>query len=109
MASSAAPAPSIHAALLLFHRTVGPIYREAQAKYGRFADLSTVLDAVTPPLLEAGLVLTQTLADGSNASQVLVTTLTHAGSGEQLQSSFPIPSLDQLLERNHALRLEVLH
>ena len=49
---------SIHAALLQFHSLVGPIFKGSQAKYGKFADLSTVLEAITPPLLQAGLVLT---------------------------------------------------
>ena len=49
---------SIHTALLQFHSLVGPIFKGSQAKYGKFADLSTVLEAITPPLLQAGLVLT---------------------------------------------------
>jgi len=48
-------------ALLAFHRHVGPIFKGTEAKYGKFADLRTVLEAVTPPLLDQGLVLTQTL------------------------------------------------
>ena len=100
---------SIHAALLQFHSLVGPIFRGSQAKYGKFADLSTVLEAITPPLLQAGLVLTQTLTPSEDdGGQRLITTLTHAGSSQQLSSSVPIPCLDQLLARHHQLRLEVL-
>ena len=100
---------SIHAALLQFHGLVGPIFKGSQAKYGKFADLSTVLEAITPPLLQAGLVLTQTLTPSEDdGGQRLITTLTHAGSSQQLSSSVPIPCLDQLLARHHQLRLEVL-
>lgn len=100
---------SIHAALLQFHSLVGPIFKGSQAKYGKFADLSTVLEAITPPLLQAGLVLTQTLTPSEDdGGQRLITTLTHAGSSQQLSSTVPIPCLDQLLARHHQLRLEVL-
>ena len=100
---------SIHAALLQFHSLVGPIFKGSQAKYGKFADLSTVLEAITPPLLQAGLVLTQTLTPSEDdGGQQLITTLTHAGSSQQLSSTVPIPCLDQLLARHHQLRLEVL-
>ena len=100
---------SIHAALLQFHGLVGPIFKGSQAKYGKFADLSTVLEAITPPLLQAGLVLTQTLTPSEDdGGQRLITTLTHAGSSQQLSSSVPIPCLEQLLARHHQLRLEVL-
>jgi hypothetical protein len=100
---------SIYAALLQFHSLVGPIFKGSQAKYGKFADLSTVLEAITPPLLQAGLVLTQTLTPSEDdGGQQLITTLTHAGSSQQLSSTVPIPCLDQLLARHHQLRLEVL-
>ena len=100
---------SIHIALLQFHSLVGPIFKGSQAKYGKFADLSTVLEAITPPLLQAGLVLTQTLTPSQeDGGQRLITTLTHAGSSQQLSSTVPIPCLDQLLARHHQLRLEVL-
>lgn len=100
---------SIHAALLQFHGLVGPIFKGGQAKYGKFADLSTVLEAITPPLLQAGLVLTQTLIPSEDdGGQRLITTLTHAGSSQQLSSTVPIPCLEQLLARHHQLRLEVL-
>jgi hypothetical protein len=100
---------SIHAALLQFHGLVGPIFKGSQAKYGKFADLSTVLEAITPPLLQAGLVLTQTLTPSEDdGGQRLITTLTHAGSSQQLSSTVPIPCLEQLLARHHQLRLEVL-
>ncbi|MEB3277251.1 MAG: hypothetical protein VKM92_09835 [Cyanobacteriota bacterium] len=95
-------------ALLAFHRNVGPIRKQSEAKYGAFADLRTVLEAVTPPLLEQGLVLTQTLEPSADGSCLLHTTLSHAPSGERIASSCPIPSLQGLLERVHELRGQVL-
>lgn len=104
-------------ALLAFHRHVGPIFKGTDAKYGKFADLRTVLDAVTPPLLEQGLVLTQTLtadptrADplGAGAVTLLRTQLLHAPSGQELSSNLALPTLDTLLARLHDLRLAALN
>ena len=57
-------------ALLAFHRHVGPIFKGTEAKYGKFADLHAVLEVVTTPLLDQGLLLTQTLEEkGGSASQ----------------------------------------
>ena len=75
--------------LLAFHRHVGPIFKGTDAKYGKFADLLTVLDAVTPPLLEQGLVLTQTLLAGPGDVTLLRTQLLHAPSGQELTSIWP--------------------
>ncbi len=58
-------------ALLAFHRHVGPIFKGTEAKYGKFADLHAVLEVVTTPLLDQGLLLTQTLEEkGGCASQM---------------------------------------
>ena len=58
-------------ALLAFHRHVGPIFKGTEAKYGKFADLHAVLEVVTTPLLDQGLLLTQTLDEkGGCASQM---------------------------------------
>ena len=57
-------------ALLAFHRHVGPIFKGTEAKYGKVADLHAVLEVVTTPLLDQGLLLTQTLEEkGGSASQ----------------------------------------
>lgn len=57
-------------ALLAFHRHVGPIFKGTEAKYGKFADLHAVLEVVTTPLLDQGLLLTQTLEEkGGCANQ----------------------------------------
>jgi hypothetical protein len=94
--------------LLAFHRHVGPIFKGTDAKYGKFADLLTVLDAVTPPLLEQGLVLTQTLTASSGDATMLRTQLLHAPSGQELTSDLALPTLDSLLARLHDLRLAAL-
>lgn len=99
---------SLPLALLAFHRHVGPIRKQSEAKYGAFADLRTVLETITPSLLDQGLVLTQTLEPGAEGSCLLHTTLSHAPSGERLTSSCPIPTLEGLLEWVHALRSQVL-
>jgi hypothetical protein len=114
-ASAAAPEQettypqSLELALLAFHRTIGPIRKSSEAKYGKFADLNTVLEAVTPVLAEQGLLLTQSIAENSRAgSCLLITRLVHAPSGEDVSSSCPIPTLQELLDRVHQLRSEVL-
>jgi hypothetical protein len=94
--------------LLAFHANVGPIYKASQAKYGAFADLQTVLEAVTPALLDQGLVLSQRLIPGPDGSTLLRTSLIHAPSGETLDSEWLIPNLDDLLGRVHALRQQVI-
>lgn len=99
---------SLPLALLAFHRHVGPIRKQSEAKYGAFADLRTVLETITPSLLDQGLVLTQTLEPGAEGSCLLYTTLSHAPSGERISSSCPIPTLEGLLEWVHALRSQVL-
>jgi hypothetical protein len=109
----AAPAPeapfpaSLGLSLIQFHRNVGPILKGSKAKYGKYANLHALLAAVTPHLCEQGLVLSQTIEDAAPA-QVLVTTLSHVVSGEQLRSAVQIPTLDALLERAHAVRLQAL-
>lgn len=121
-------------ALLAFHRHVGPIFKGTEAKYGKFADLHAVLEVVTTPLLDQGLLLTQTLeekggcasqapagasahpfgspvgggaADGgtSGGQSLLRTQLLHAPSGESISSVVPLPTLNGMLGRLHELRV----
>ena len=68
-------------ALIGFHEAVDKIEKNAQANYGKFADLANVLSTVTPALHANGLAITQTFLDDS-----LITTLHHE-SGETLSSS----------------------
>ena len=124
-------------ALLAFHRHVGPIFKGTEAKYGKFADLHAVLEVVTTPLLDQGLLLTQTLeekggcatkapagasahpfgspiagstADGGHTcgQSLLRTQLLHAPSGESISSVVPLPTLNGMLGRLHDLRVLAL-
>ena len=124
-------------ALLAFHHHVGPIFKGTEAKYGKFADLHAVLEVVTKPLLDQGLLLTQTLeekvgsatqasagasahpfgspvagstADGGDAcgQSLLRTQLLHAPSGESISSVVPLPTLNGMLGRLHELRVLAL-
>ena len=74
----------ITAALAAFHQTVGTIEKSARAQYGNFADLSTVLSAITPALSKHGLALVQTF-DIQEGEDILVSRLYHT-SGETIQS-----------------------
>lgn len=71
-------------ALCDFHSKVSTIHKLTKAQYGLFADLQTVLSAVTPALCECGLAVTQTFNGGD-----LITTLHHT-SGETVTSSAPL-------------------
>ena len=73
------------AALIEFHKSVGPIRELSQAQYGAYADLQTVLAAVTPALFEQGLIISQTFRD----EHQLITTLAHV-SGETMESVTPL-------------------
>jgi hypothetical protein len=99
---------SLALSLLAFHRCVGPIVKGTEAKYGKFADLRTVLDAVTPVLLEQGLVLSQVIEHHSDGTPLLKTRLIHAPSGEEQVSELRLPDLDEQLSRLHQLRLAAL-
>ncbi len=77
-------------ALVAFHKAVPSITKDAKAQYGKFADLATVLTAVTPALWKNGLTCPQTFepsADGTKT--ILITTLCHT-SGEFIQSRLPM-------------------
>ena len=78
------------AALCAFHKDVGAIHKSAQAQYGKFADLATVLSSVIPPLAKNGLVITQVFQPASEGSEpLLITTLRHV-SGETVESVLPL-------------------
>ena len=77
-------------ALCKFHADVATIHKAATAQYGKFADLATVLSAVTPPLAKNGLVITQIFQPGAEGSEpLLITTLRHV-SGETVESVLPL-------------------
>ena len=75
-------------ALATFHRSVGTIHKNSKAQYGKYADLADVLSAISTPLADAGLAVTQTftVAEGQT---LLRTTLRHIG-GETVDSDMPL-------------------
>jgi len=79
---------SLAAALAKFHRQVGPIHEKSKAQYGNYADLADVLSAISTPLSDAGLAVTQTFIP-TEGSTILRTTLRHIG-GETVDSDLPL-------------------
>lgn len=76
-------------ALVNFHKEVGTIHKNANAQYGKFADLANVLSTVIPPLANNGLVLTQSFEPSEGLEPNLVTTLRHV-SGDSIESKIPL-------------------
>ena len=76
-------------ALVSFHKTVPAIGKTANAQYGKFADLETVLSTVTPHLIKNGLVVSQTFEPSEGVDPILVTKLLHV-SGAELVSRLPM-------------------
>lgn len=94
---------SITAALAAFHKDVSTIEKTARAQYGQFADLSTVLSAVTPALSKNGLALVQTL-DTEGDDDILCTTLYHT-SGQHLYSRARLVRVEGAGGRQNPLHL----
>jgi hypothetical protein len=94
---------SITAALAAFHLDVSTIEKTARAQYGQFADLSTVLSAVTPALSKNGLALVQTL-DTEGDDDVLCTTLYHT-SGQHIFSRARLVRVEGAGGRQNPLHL----
>lgn len=78
--------------------------RVGQARGGKYkyADLSSILDAVTDPLAENGLVVTQLPTMTADGKFVLMTKLVHV-SGEFEVSTYPLPLEATPQERGSAL------
>lgn len=91
MTSSVPSSPSqlLIEALVQFHKTVPAISKTANAQYGKFADLETVLSTVTPHLIKNGLVISQTFEPSEGVDPILVTRLLHV-SGAELVSRLPM-------------------
>ena len=91
MTSSEPSSPSrpLIEALVNFHKTVPAISKTANAQYGKFADLETVLSTVTPHLIKNGLVITQLFEPSEGVDPILVTKLLHV-SGAELVSRLPM-------------------
>lgn len=79
-------------ALALFHIKVGKIKKDAKNPFfkSNYASLSNILDEITIPLTESGLVITQ-FPD----SEGLVSMLIHAESGQYLSSTYNMPVAKQ--------------
>ena len=91
MTSSVPSSPSqpLIEALVSFHKTVPAIGKTANAQYGKFADLETVLSTVTPHLIKNGLVVSQTFEPSEGLEPILVTRLLHV-SGAEIVSRLPM-------------------
>ena len=91
MTSSVPSSPSqlLIEALVQFHKTVPAISKTANAQYGKFADLETVLSTVTPHLIKNGLVISQAFEPSEGLEPILVTRLLHV-SGAELVSRLPM-------------------
>jgi hypothetical protein len=83
------PSQPLIEALVSFHKTVPAIGKTANAQYGKFADLETVLSTVTPHLIKNGLVVSQTFEPSEGVDPILVTKLLHV-SGAELVSRLPM-------------------
>jgi len=79
----------ITAALCKFIQQVGTIEEKANAQYGKFADLSTVLSTVNPSLAANGLAVVHTTKVVDNKN-ILITNLLHT-SGESITSEMFLP------------------
>lgn len=90
-------------ALAGFHSEVGPIHKQSDAQYGKYADLATVLSAIAPVLSKHGLVVTQTFMpfEAGTSTTILRTTLLHA-SGETVSSDLPMPATEGARNALHA-------
>ena len=80
----------ITAALCKFIQQVGTIEEKANAQYGKFADLSTVLSTVNPALAANGLAVVHTTKVVDNKN-ILITNLLHT-SGESITSEMLLPN-----------------
>ena len=76
-------------ALCKFIQQVGTIEEKANAQYGKFADLSTVLSTVNPALAANGLAIVHTTKVVDNKN-ILITNLLHT-SGESITSEMFLP------------------
>jgi hypothetical protein len=78
--------------LALFHAKVGKIKKDAKNPFfkSNYASLSNILDEITMPLIESGLVITQFPDENG-----LVSMLIHAESGEFLSSNYQMPVAKQ--------------
>lgn len=79
---------NLAAAMLSVQGKLKPVQPNADNTYhhSKYADLPAVVEAAAPILTEAGLVILQRLDAESDGGPVLITTLYHVESGEQIES-----------------------
>ena len=86
---------NISKALLAVQQELKPV-RKDRSGYGyKYADLSSVLDAITELLNKHGVVVLQPTAAGPDGHATVRTILLHAESGEQLDSVISVPFAPQ--------------
>jgi hypothetical protein len=78
--------------LALFHAKVGKIKKDAKNPFfkSNYASLSNILDEISTPLIESGLIITQ-FPDGDG----LVSILLHSETGQFLSSNYHMPVAKQ--------------
>lgn len=87
---------NVYTALLSAQRDFSAVVKNKQNPHLKnfYADLGAVLEAVTEPLANHGLLIVQRFG-GDHASPVLITELVHAESGQSITSTLPIICKDQ--------------
>ena len=68
----------------------------------RYATLDSVVEAITPALLNNGLILLQPISQGEDGGMVLITQLWHE-SGERFEFKFVLPQLADLQKMGSAI------
>jgi len=93
--SGSTPTPGLYPALLAAMREFGPVLKNATnpAFRTKYADLGAVLDSVTDPLLNHGILLLQRFTHDQGGA-ILITELVHAESGQSISSEVPVVSKD---------------
>ena len=78
-------------AMLCFQSKAVLIHKNARADRYTYADLPAVLDAITGPLTDCGIVLRQmTTYSATSETTFLVTSLIHVASGERINQELPL-------------------
>lgn len=92
---SETPPTKLYTALLAAARDFGPVLKNANnpAFRTKYADLGAVLDAVTEPLANHGILLLQRFTHDQGGA-LLITELVHAESGQSTASVVPVVAKD---------------
>lgn len=92
---TAPPTPGLYPALLAAQAEFNPVVKNKQNPHLKnfYADLSAVLEAVTEPLANHGLLIVQRFGH-DQGGPILITEIVHAESGQSICSALPIVSKD---------------